>query len=156
MLKLAWKFTLKCSYMFRCNKPSSWSLLSCFAKVIIIKIVKNVVMNQFGRVAAYLSIPYCCVYSAQCRVSLTFLEQSNCAFSWIKMWSMKVYYTNFIPPTCYSHSWPSSGMCITKCRYIEILQKFLSQCTEVKLNFKNNAWLTVCIKVKTHIKSSCE
>jgi len=33
------KFTLKCSYMFRFNKPSSGSLLLCFAKVIIIKIL---------------------------------------------------------------------------------------------------------------------
>jgi hypothetical protein len=39
MLKLALKFTLKCCYMFRLNKPSSGSLLLCFAKVIIIKIV---------------------------------------------------------------------------------------------------------------------
>jgi len=68
MLKLTLKFTLKCSYMFRFNKPSSGSLLLCFAKVIIIKIIKNVVLNQFGRVAAYLSITYWCVYSAQCRV----------------------------------------------------------------------------------------
>jgi len=51
---------------------------------------------------------------------------------------------------------PSSGMCITKYRYIKILQKFLSQCAEVKLNFKNNAWFTVRIEVKTQIKSSCE
>jgi len=27
-------------------------------------------MNHFGRVAAYLSSPYWCVYSAQCRVRL--------------------------------------------------------------------------------------
>ena len=27
-------------------------------------------MNQFGRVATYLSSPHCCVYSAQCRVRL--------------------------------------------------------------------------------------
>ena len=40
----------------------------CFDKVINIKIVKNVVMNRFGRVAAYLSSPYWCVYSAECRV----------------------------------------------------------------------------------------
>jgi len=37
MLKLTLKFTSKCSYMFRFNKPPSGSLLSCFAKVIIIK-----------------------------------------------------------------------------------------------------------------------
>jgi len=56
--------------MFRLNKPLSGSLLSYFAKVIIIKIVKNVVMNQFGRVAAYLSSVYWCVYSAQCKMRL--------------------------------------------------------------------------------------
>jgi len=39
MLKLTLKFTLKFSYMFRFNKPSSGSLLLCFAKVIFIKIV---------------------------------------------------------------------------------------------------------------------
>ena len=44
--------------MFQFNKPSSGSLLSCFVKVTIIKIVKNIVMNQFGYVAAYLSSPY--------------------------------------------------------------------------------------------------
>ena len=33
-------------------------------------LVKNVVVNQFGRVAAYLSSPYWCVYSAQCTVRL--------------------------------------------------------------------------------------
>ena len=38
MLKLALKSILKCYYMFRFNKPSSGSLLLCFAKVIIIKI----------------------------------------------------------------------------------------------------------------------
>ena len=54
--------------MFRFNKPSSGSLLLCFAKVIIIKIVKDVVISQFGRVAAYLSSPYWCVHSAQCTV----------------------------------------------------------------------------------------
>ena len=73
MLKLTLKFTLKCSYMFLFNKLSSASLLSCFAKFIIIKIVKHVVMNHFGRVAAYLSRPYWCVYSAQCRVRLVFI-----------------------------------------------------------------------------------
>jgi len=40
-------------------------------------------MNQFDYVAAYLSSPHWCLYNAQCRVSLTFLEQFNCAFSWI-------------------------------------------------------------------------
>ena len=65
MLKLTLKFTLKCSHMFRCNKPSPGGLLLCFAKVIIIKIVKHVVMNQFGRVAAYLSSPYWFVHSAE-------------------------------------------------------------------------------------------
>jgi len=55
--------------MFRFNKPTSGSLLLCFAKIMIIKIaVKKVVMNQFGRVAAHLSSPYLCMYSAQCRV----------------------------------------------------------------------------------------
>ena len=39
MLKRTLKFTLKCSYMFRFNKPSSGSLLLCFDKVIIIKTV---------------------------------------------------------------------------------------------------------------------
>ena len=39
MLELTLKFTFKCSYMFRFNKPSSGSLLLCFVKVIIIKIV---------------------------------------------------------------------------------------------------------------------
>ena len=58
MLKLTLKFMLKCSYMFRFNKQSSGSLLLCFAKVTIIKIVENVIMNQFGHVAAYLSSPY--------------------------------------------------------------------------------------------------
>ena len=67
---------------------------------------------------------------------------------------MEVCYTHRIPPTCCGHLWPSSGRCITKDRYIKILQKFLSQCTEVKLNFKNNTWLTVYIKVKIQIKSS--
>jgi hypothetical protein len=77
MLKLTLKCTLKCSYMFRSNKPSSGSLLLCFVKVIIIKIVNNV-MNRFGCVAAYLfnscscvySAQWDCVYSAQCRVGL--------------------------------------------------------------------------------------
>jgi len=54
--------------MFRFNKP--YCLLLCFAKVMIIKIVKNVILNRFGRVAAYLSSPCWCVYSAQCRVRL--------------------------------------------------------------------------------------
>ena len=55
--------------MLRFNKSSSGSLLLCFAKVTIIRIVvKNVVMNQFGLVAAYLSSPYGYVYSAQRRV----------------------------------------------------------------------------------------
>jgi len=40
-------------------------------------------MNRFGRVAAYLSSPYWCVYSAQCTVHSEILEQSGCAFSWI-------------------------------------------------------------------------
>jgi hypothetical protein len=54
------------------NKPNSGSLLLCFVKVTIIKIVKfkNVVTNQFGRVDAYLFSPYWCVYSAQCGVRL--------------------------------------------------------------------------------------
>jgi len=39
VLKLTLKFTLKCPFMFQFNKPSSGSLLSCFAKVVIIKIV---------------------------------------------------------------------------------------------------------------------
>jgi len=39
MLKFTLKFILKCSYMFRFNKPSSGSLLMCFAKVITIKII---------------------------------------------------------------------------------------------------------------------
>jgi len=49
--------------MFWFNKPLSGSLLLCFAKVIIIEIVKNVVRNQFGHVAACLSSPYVCVQS---------------------------------------------------------------------------------------------
>jgi len=32
-------------------------------------------MNQFGRVAAYSSSPYCCVYSVQCTVQCL----SHCA-----------------------------------------------------------------------------
>jgi hypothetical protein len=39
LLKLTLKFALKCSFMFRFNKPTSGSLLLCFAKVIIVKIV---------------------------------------------------------------------------------------------------------------------
>jgi len=58
ILKLTLRFILKCSYMFRFNKPSSGSLLLCLAEVTIIKIVKNVVMNHFGLVAAYLSSRY--------------------------------------------------------------------------------------------------
>ena len=65
VLKLTIKFTLKCPYMFLFNKPSSGTLLSCFVEVIIIKIVKTVVVNPFGLVAANLSSPYWCVYSAQ-------------------------------------------------------------------------------------------
>jgi len=38
LLKLTLKFALKCSYVFRFNKPSSGSLLLVFAKAIIIKI----------------------------------------------------------------------------------------------------------------------
>jgi len=38
VLKLTLKFTIKCSYMFRFNIPSSGSLLLYFAKVKIIKI----------------------------------------------------------------------------------------------------------------------
>jgi hypothetical protein len=64
---------------------------------------------------------------------------------------MKVYYKHHILRTSCSHSWPSSGMCITKYRYIEILQ-FLSNCSEVKLNFKLNTWFTVHIKVKIQIR----
>jgi len=45
---------------------------------------------------------------------------------------MKVYYTHRIPATFFSHSWPSSGRCITMDRYIKILQKFLNQCTDMK------------------------
>jgi len=37
--------------MIRFNKPSSGSLLLYFAKVVIIKIVKSVVMNLLGHVA---------------------------------------------------------------------------------------------------------
>ena len=62
VLKLILKFTLKCSYVFRFNNHHQGSLLLCLAKVIIIKIYsKNVVMNQFGRVAAYLSSLNLCV-----------------------------------------------------------------------------------------------
>jgi len=66
MLKLTLKFASKCSYMFRLNKKSSGSLLLCFPEVIIPKKVKNVVQNQFGRVAAYLPflIGMCTVQSA--------------------------------------------------------------------------------------------
>ena len=38
------------------SQPSSGTLLLCFAKVVTIKTVKNVVMNQFGRVAVYLQL----------------------------------------------------------------------------------------------------
>ena len=38
--------------MFPFNKPASGSFLLCFAKAIIITVVKNVVMNRFGRMAA--------------------------------------------------------------------------------------------------------
>ena len=41
MLKLTLKFILKFSYMFRFNKSSSGSLLLCFVKDIIIKIVSQ-------------------------------------------------------------------------------------------------------------------
>jgi len=60
--------------MFRFNKPSSASLL-WFAKVIIIKIVKNVVMNQFGHVVVYLSRLYWCVYSTLCTVLCTHINK---------------------------------------------------------------------------------
>ena len=66
--------------MFRFNKPTSGSLLLCFAKIMIIKIVvKNVVMSQFGRVAAHLSSPYWCVYSAESHSALSLYIQSHCA-----------------------------------------------------------------------------
>jgi len=50
------------------KQQSSGSFLLCIVKLTIIKIVKNVVMNQFGCVVAYLSSRHWCVYSAQGRV----------------------------------------------------------------------------------------
>jgi len=41
----------------------------------------------------------------------------------------------YTPYTSYmrrSLTWPSLGMCITKERYVEILQKFFNQCTDIK------------------------
>jgi hypothetical protein len=43
--------------------------------------------------------------------------------------------TLHIPYCCYMFRplmWPSAGRCITKDRYIEILQKVLNQCTDIK------------------------
>jgi len=44
-------------------------------------------MNQFGHVAAYLSSPYWCVYSAQCResVSLCTVHCTHTNKDWINM-----------------------------------------------------------------------
>jgi len=39
MLKLTLQLTPKCSYMFQFNKPLSGSLILCFVKDIIIKII---------------------------------------------------------------------------------------------------------------------
>ena len=64
------KFTLKCSYTFQFNKPSSVSLLLCFPKFIIIKLVSYKRRYESVRVASFLSSPFWCVYSAQCRVRL--------------------------------------------------------------------------------------
>ena len=55
--------------MVRFNRPSSGSVLLCFAKLLK-WFVKNAVRYQFGRVAAYLSSLYWCVYSVQCTVSV--------------------------------------------------------------------------------------
>lgn len=35
---------------------------------------------------------------------------------------------------------PSSGRCVTKDWYMEMLQKFVNQCTNVKYISFNNAW----------------
>jgi len=64
--------------MFRLTKPSSGSLLLCFAKVMIIKTVSynTSLWNQFGRVAAYLSSPTgVCVQCALPRTAHTHTRQ---------------------------------------------------------------------------------
>ena len=43
--------------------------------------------------------------------------------------------------------WPSSGRCITKNMYVEILQKFLEPMHMYKIqDFNNNTWFKIHIK----------
>ena len=115
LLKLILKFALKCSYMFRLNKPTSGSLLSFFAKIMIIKMVfKNVVMNQFGLVAAHLSIPYWCVYSAQCSLTLhcALYTQSHSALCTVHTVSLcAVHCTHSLTLRCALYTQSHSALC---------------------------------------------
>ena len=54
---------------------------------------------------------------------------------------VKMYYKHSVPPKCLGHSCGHpQGRCITKEWYIEVLQKFVNQCTYVKYLSVKNAW----------------
>jgi len=67
MLKLTLKFTLKCSYMFPFNKPTSGSLLMCLAKGIIIKMVSSNYRHESVRSCGCIFVHSLLVY-VQCTV----------------------------------------------------------------------------------------
>ena len=66
LLKLILKFALKCSYMFRLNKPTSGSLLLCLAKIIVIKIVKKQSHCTLCTVHCALYTVNCALYTVHC------------------------------------------------------------------------------------------
>ena len=129
--------------MFRFNKPTSGSLLLCFAKIMIIKIVvKNVVMSQFGRVAAHLSSPYWCVYSAESHSALSLYIQSHCALCTVhtvslctvhtvSLYTVHCTYSLTLHCALYIHS--HSALCTVNT---------LSLCT-VHCTYTNKDWINV-------------
>jgi hypothetical protein len=60
-----------------------------------------------------------------------------------------------IPPTCFGHSlWPSSGRCVTKNKYIKMLQTFVNQCTCKILIIKIDSLSSVNNIIKISIENN--
>jgi hypothetical protein len=61
----------------------------------------------------------------------------------------KVYYTHCMPPFFYMFRplmWPSSGRCIIKNTYIEILQKLMEPMHRYKILYLKNIWFKIYVK----------
>ena len=75
-------------------------------------------MNQFGRVAAYLSSPYWCMYSAQCRVRLS-LCTVHCTYTInsLTLHSAVYTHTNSLTLHCALNTPLTVSLCTVHCTH---------------------------------------